>query len=90
MVHASSHLAHKVSPEANWLMEQEKNHNIHSIHAFADFQENVNRQKSDLVSLLQELKKSEKQKIKEKINLHIDQEGRFYLSIMKIQNRLKD
>ena len=60
VVHASSHLAQKVSPEANWLMEQEKNHNIHSRHSFANFQENVNRQKSDLVGLLQELKRSEK------------------------------
>ena len=41
-------------------MEQEKNHNIYSNHSFATFQENVHRQKLDLVRLLQELKKSGK------------------------------
>lgn len=59
-VHESSPLAHKVSSEAIWLMEQEKNHNIYSNHSFATFQENVHRQKLDLVRLLQELKKSGK------------------------------
>jgi len=59
-VHGSSPLADKVSSEAIWLMEQEKNHNIYSNHSFATFQENVHRQKLDLVRLLQELKKSGK------------------------------
>ena len=59
-VHKSSPLAYQASPEAIWLMEQEKIHNIYSNHAFANFQENVHRQKSDLVKLLQELNKSGK------------------------------
>ena len=59
-VHESSPLANKVSPEAIWLMEQEKNHDIYSNHSFAIFQENVHRQKNDLEKLLQELKNSGK------------------------------
>ena len=59
-VHGSSPLADQVSPDAIWLIEQEKNHNIYSNHSFASFRENVHRQKSDLVSLLQELNKSGK------------------------------
>ena len=59
-VHETSLLASKVSPEVIWLMEQEKNHNIYSNHSFLSFQENVYRQKIDLVRLLQELKNSGK------------------------------
>ena len=62
-VHESSPLANKVSPEAICLMEQEKNHDIYSNHTFATFQENVHRQKSDLIKLLQELNKSGKKVI---------------------------
>jgi len=61
VVHESNPLAAlKVSPEVIWLTEQEKNQNIYSNHAFVTFQKNVNRQKSDLVRLLQVLKKSGK------------------------------
>jgi len=56
VVHESSSLATKVSPEVLWLMEQEKNHNIYAHHPFLSFKENVERQKKDLVKLLQELK----------------------------------
>ena len=49
-----------VSPEAISLMEQEKNHNIHSIATFRSFQENAERQKTDLIKLLHELKKAGK------------------------------
>ena len=55
-----SSLSDKISPEVTWLMEQEKNHNIYSNKSFVTFQENVNRQKSDLIRLLKELKKSGK------------------------------
>jgi len=50
----------RISPEVISLMEQEKNHNIHSTAAFQSFQENVERQKTDLIKLLQELKKAGK------------------------------
>ena len=56
VVHESSSLATKVSPEVLWLIEQEKNHNIYAHHPFVSFKENVERQKKDLVQLLQELK----------------------------------
>jgi hypothetical protein len=59
-VHKNSPLASKVSPEAIWLIEQEKNHDIHSNNSFAIFQENVNRQKIDLINLLKELKRKGK------------------------------
>lgn len=59
-VHKNSLLASKISPEAIWLIEQEKNHDIHSNNSFVIFQENVNRQKIDLINLLQELKKKGK------------------------------
>jgi len=59
-VHSKSLLASKISPEVIWLTEQEKNHDINSIYSFQMFQKNVDRQKIDLVSLLQELKKSGK------------------------------
>jgi len=59
-VHDSNPLASKVSPELIWLTKQEKNHNIFTHHSFTNFQRNVFRQKSDLVNLLQELKKSGK------------------------------
>lgn len=62
-VHESSTLANKVSPEASWLLEQEKNHDIFSNKCFEDFQKNVTRQKNDLVKLLKELKKSGKKVI---------------------------
>ena len=55
-----SSLSDKISPEVTWLMEQEKTHNIYSNKSFVTFQENVNRQKSDLIRLLMELKKSGK------------------------------
>ena len=60
VVHESSPLALKVSSEAVWLMEQEKNHNIYTNQPFVSFQENVRRQKKDLIMLLQELKNSGK------------------------------
>jgi 2-polyprenyl-3-methyl-5-hydroxy-6-metoxy-1,4-benzoquinol methylase len=55
-VHESSALASKISPEASWLIEQEKNHDIFSNQPWIDFQNNVARQKLDLVNLLTELK----------------------------------
>jgi hypothetical protein len=60
VVHENSPLAANISPEAIWLLEQEKTHNIYSKHAFDYFQENVNRQKIDLVNLLERLKVSGK------------------------------
>jgi len=59
-VHKSNPLALKVSPEAIWLIEQEQNQNIYSNNTFTIFQNNVHRQKIDLLRLLQELKKSGK------------------------------
>jgi hypothetical protein len=59
-VHKNSLLASKISPEAIWLIEQEKNHDIHSNNSFVIFQENVNRQKIDLINLLKELKRKGK------------------------------
>ncbi|MDO9145892.1 MULTISPECIES: class I SAM-dependent methyltransferase [Comamonadaceae] len=59
-VHESGPFADKISSEATWLIEQEKNHDIYSKNSFESFQENVQRQKLDLVRLLQELKKSGK------------------------------
>jgi 2-polyprenyl-3-methyl-5-hydroxy-6-metoxy-1,4-benzoquinol methylase len=59
-VHNNSLLASKISPEAIWLIEQENNHDIHSDNSFSLFQANVDRQKNDLISLLQELKKKGK------------------------------
>jgi hypothetical protein len=59
-VHKNSKLASKVSPEALWLIEQEKNHDIFSNQPWVDFQKNVDRHKLDLVNLLTELKKSGK------------------------------
>jgi len=59
-VHKNSKLANKVSPEAIWLIEQEKNHDIFSNQPWVDFQKNVDRHKSDLVNLLKDLKKSGK------------------------------
>jgi hypothetical protein len=59
-VHESGPLADKISSEAIWLIAQEKNHDIYSKHSFESFQKNVQRQKLDLVLLLQELKKSGK------------------------------
>ena len=59
-VHKKSSLTSKISPEAIWLIEQEKNHDIHSDNSFEIFQKNVDRQKIDLVKLLQELKKKGK------------------------------
>jgi hypothetical protein len=60
VVHTSSQLAQNLSPEASWLMEQERNHDVYSSHAFTRFKENVERQKSDLVNLLQKLMESGK------------------------------
>ena len=62
-VHKNSKLASKVSPEALWLIEQEKNHDIFSNQPWLDFQKNVDRHKLDLVNLLTELKKSGKKVI---------------------------
>jgi hypothetical protein len=59
-VHKNSKLASKVSPEALWLIEQEKNHDIFSNQPWVDFQKNVDRHKLDLVNLLTELKKAGK------------------------------
>jgi len=59
-VHKLGPLADKISSEATWLIEQEKNHDIYSKKSFEIFQENVQRQKLDLVRLLQELKRSGK------------------------------
>lgn len=58
--HKGSEFANKISPEAVWLIEQEKNHDIFSNQPWIDFQKNVDRQKLDLVNLLTELKKSGK------------------------------
>ena len=58
--HKNSALASKVSPEASWLIEQEKTHDIFSNQPWIDFQKNVDRQKSDLVNLLTELKNAGK------------------------------
>ena len=58
--HKGSELANNISPEAVWLIEQEKNHDIFSNQPWIDFQKNVDRQKLDLVNLLTELKKSGK------------------------------
>jgi 2-polyprenyl-3-methyl-5-hydroxy-6-metoxy-1,4-benzoquinol methylase len=55
-----SSLSSKVSPEATWLMEQEKNHDIHELETFKVFQQNVHKQKLDLVQLLQTLKEKGK------------------------------
>ena len=52
----SSNLTSKVSPEAAWLIDQEKNHDVYSIDSFKAFEQNVNRQKVDLIKLLNELK----------------------------------
>ena len=59
-VHKNSKLASKVSPEALWLIEQEKNHDIFSNQPWVDFQKNVDRHKLDLVNLLINLKKAGK------------------------------
>jgi len=59
-VHKNSKLASLVSPEALWLIEQEKNVDIFSNQPWVDFQKNVDRHKLDLVNLLTELKKSGK------------------------------
>lgn len=59
-VHKNSALADKVSPEAAWLIQQEKTHDIFSNQPWVDFQRNVDRQKSDLINLLTELKNSGK------------------------------
>ena len=59
-VHNNSKLASKVSPEAIWLIEQEKTHDIFSNQPWVDFRKNVQRHKLDLVNLLTELKKSGK------------------------------
>ena len=59
-VHKNSNLASEVSPEALWLIEQEKTHDIFSNQPWVDFQKNVDRHKLDLVNLLTELKKSGK------------------------------
>ena len=58
--HANSTLVSNISPETVWLLQQEKNHDIHSDQCFLDFQRNVEKQKSDLVTLLTELKKAGK------------------------------
>lgn len=58
--HRDSDLASKVSAEAAWLIEQEKNHDIFSNQPWIDFQRNVCRQKKDLINLLSELKKAGK------------------------------
>jgi SAM-dependent methyltransferase len=58
--HKNSALAGKVSPEALWLIEQEKTHDIFSNQPWVDFQKNVDRQKSDLVNLLTKLKNAGK------------------------------
>ena len=55
-----SGLSSKVSSEATWLLEQEKNHDIHALESFKVFQKNVSRQKIDLIRLLQVLKKKGK------------------------------
>ena len=55
-VHSASLLAKKKSPELNWLLEQEKHHNIFDYDTFELFKANVVRQKMDLVKLLKELK----------------------------------
>ena len=54
--HQESSLASKISPEAIWLIKQEKNHDVNSLISFDLFQKNVERQKIDLLNLLQELK----------------------------------
>ena len=51
-----SGLSSKVSSEATWLIEQEKNHDIYALESFKIFQKNVYRQKIDLIRLLQILK----------------------------------
>ena len=58
--HANSTLVSNISPETVWLLNQEKNHDIHSDQCFLDFQKNVEKQKRDLVTLLTELKKAGK------------------------------
>ncbi len=62
-VHVSSPLAEEISSEVTWLIQQEKNHAIDSIKSFEMFQNNVDKQKIDLVHLLQELKKKGKKVI---------------------------
>ena len=59
-VHKNSSLGSNISPEASWLIEQEKNHDIFSNQPWVDFQKNVARQKWDLVNLLTELKNAGK------------------------------
>jgi hypothetical protein len=59
-VHKVSVLASKISPEASWLIEQEKTHDIFSNQPWEDFQKNVDRQKLDLIKLLTELKNAGK------------------------------
>lgn len=59
-VHENSTLSNNVSPEASWLMKQEKNHDIYSNKTWVDFGKNVERHKSDLINLLTELKNAGK------------------------------
>ena len=58
--HNDSEFAKKVSPEALWLLQQEKNHDIFSNQPWDDFKKNVERHKLDLINLLTELKKAGK------------------------------
>ena len=55
-----SKLSSKISSEAIWLMGQEKNHDLYSIDSFKVFEQNVSRQKIDLINLLNELKNKKK------------------------------
>jgi hypothetical protein len=59
-VHSKSSLAKSISPTVSWLLQQEKNHCVDGGQAFLDFQRNIDRQKTDLVSLLVSLKKAGK------------------------------
>lgn len=58
--HKNSSLANNISPEATWLIQQEKNHHIYSNKPWRDFTKNVERHKLDLVNLLTELKNAGK------------------------------
>ena len=53
-------LSSKISSEVKWLLSQEKNHDLHSLDSFKVFQKNVQRQKFDLITLLEILKEKGK------------------------------
>tara|TARA_X000000950_G_C13915818_1_gene660963 strand:- start:4981 stop:6210 length:1230 start_codon:yes stop_codon:yes gene_type:complete len=58
--HNDSEIAKQISPEAKWLLQQEKNHDIFSNQPWKDFEKNVERHKLDLINLLTELKNAGK------------------------------